>query len=93
MKKFLFASASGLAIAASIAMPAASQLLPASRPAPSVKVQPKGGANLPAPAGGIAEMKETSFDVGRIAKGGAIEHEFTIKNTGTGALSIHAKPG
>ncbi|MEM7245389.1 MAG: hypothetical protein AAF533_08595 [Acidobacteriota bacterium] len=56
-------------------------------------VKPSPGPNLPPPAGGILVVETPVFNGGDIERGEKFTHEFVVKNTGTGALHIHAKPG
>lgn len=66
----------------------------AGRPAPA-KVAPrpaKPGVDVP-PAGGVMVIEETLYDGGEIERGRKLEHTFIVKNTGTGPLTIKAKPG
>ena len=62
---------------------------------PPAQQPPKrpGDPDLPPPAGGVVQITEELHDAGTVAKGNPVTHAFTIKNTGTGELAIHAKPG
>jgi hypothetical protein len=45
------------------------------------------------PAGGKLVIPEVEHDVGDVHRGDPIKHTFLVKNTGTGPLTIKAKPG
>jgi hypothetical protein len=45
------------------------------------------------PAGGKMVIEELQHDVGKVERGQPIQHAFIVKNTGTGPLTINAKPG
>jgi hypothetical protein len=45
-------------------------------------------ADLSIDTGGRMHLPETSFDFGSIPVGQKVEHEFTIRNTGTGPLEL-----
>ena len=45
-----------------------------------------------APAGRL-EVPEPVYDAGTIEHGAPLRHDFVVKNTGTAALAIDAKPG
>ena len=63
-------------------------------PAGPVRAKPRAGVpNLPPAAGGKLLIEAPSFDAGKIERGGKITHSFIVKNTGTGILALHAKPG
>jgi hypothetical protein len=38
-------------------------------------------------------IEELQYDVGKVERGQPIKHSFVVKNTGTGPLTINAKPG
>lgn len=78
------------AAAAQQAAPQVKPVTPTVRPAANAKA---GVPNLPPAAGGKAVVEAPSFDAGRIERGGKITHSFIVKNTGTGELALHAKPG
>jgi len=54
--------------------------------------RPKRGVAVP-PAGGVMVIEEALYDAGEIERGQKLEHTFLVKNTGTGPLTIKAKPG
>jgi len=60
--------------------------------ADTARARPKPGVTVP-PAGGIMVIEKDLFDVGEVERGQPIEHTFIVKNTGTGPLTIKAKPG
>ena len=66
---------------------------PARATAPNLNKAKAGVPNLPPAAGGKAVVEAPSFDAGKIERGGKISHSFIVKNTGTGELALHAKPG
>lgn len=90
-----------LALLAGAATASAQQAKPSVVPlAPQAKAAPPsahaahaGAPNLPPAAGGKALIEAPSFDAGRIERGEKITHSFIVKNTGTGVLALHAKPG
>ena len=43
---------------------------------------------LPADSGGRLQIAESSYDFGSVPVGQKVEHSFTVKNTGTGPLSV-----
>ena len=47
-----------------------------------------GTTNSTADTGGKLQLTETTFDAGNAAIGTKVEHQFTIKNTGTGPLKM-----
>lgn len=71
------------------------QVTPLAPPAqkPGAVPTAKGEPNLPPAQGGKMVVEAPSFDAGKIKRGDKITHSFVVKNTGTGVLNIHAKPG
>jgi hypothetical protein len=86
-----------LALLAGASSAGALQSAPTVKPLkPTVRPAAQGTAgvpNLPPAAGGKALVEAPSFDAGKIERGGKITHSFIVKNTGTGELALHAKPG
>ena len=50
-------------------------------------------STAPAAAPAALEVPDRVYDAGKIYRGTALKHAFTLKNLGTTALGIDAKPG
>ena len=59
-------------------------------PAPPPAAPP---ATAPATGPAPLEVVDRVYDAGKIDRGTALKHVFTLKNVGTTELSIDAKPG
>lgn len=76
----------GLALA-SVACASAQQGQPAGEPAHAL-APPPGAATQPADTGGRLELSPTELDFGQVWVGAKVSQEFTVRNTGTGPLTI-----